>query len=92
MKNVGNGMVTALREHLFDGHVLTQLESAALFGVAGTSFTAEIYRLRREGWVIHSQRVPYAKAMTRMRQFLKFEPPVNLPIREIQFTEYWISK
>jgi len=36
--------------------------------------------------------VPYAAAVVRVNQHAVLEPPPNLPIREIQLTEYQISK
>ena len=84
----GNGV--AATEHLMSGLPLTRLEAITLFGVQ--NLTDLISKLRREGWQIHSQRVPYAKAAVRMKNYIEFEPPSNLPIREILITEYVLKK
>lgn len=80
----------AAREHLAGGKPLTRLEALALYGVA--NLPDVIKEMRRQGWVIKSRNISYAAAMARLNQSVKFEPPKNLPIREIQFTEYWVSK
>lgn len=81
---------TACREYLLDGEKVTQLEASLLFGVGLLSRL--ISRMRREGYVIKSQRCTYAAVVVRVNQYAKLTPPSNLPIREIIFTEYWISK
>jgi len=90
MKKISNGLVTALKEYLLEGNPMTQLESIALFGVPLLS--REISRLRKEGWVINSKKVPYVKALMRVRKHSVFEPPKNLPVKEIHLTEYWVNQ
>ena len=84
----GNGI--AATEHLMSGLPLTRLEAITLFGVQNLADL--VSNLRREGWQIESKRVPYAKAAVRLKEFIKFEPPSNLPIREILITEYVLKK
>jgi hypothetical protein len=90
MKTFRHGLVLAVREHLAEGKPITHLEALTMFGVPG--LTKVISDLRREGWVIKSQTVPYMAALARVNQVAKFMPPANLPIREIRLTEYWMSK
>lgn len=90
MKIFRHGLVLAVREHLAEGKPITHLEALTLFGVPG--LTKVISDLRREGWVIKSQTVPYMAALARVNSAAKFTPPANLPIREIRLTEYWMSK
>jgi Helix-turn-helix domain len=90
MVSFRNGLALAAREHLAGGKPLTRLEALALYGVA--NLPDVIKEMRRQGWVIKSRNVSYAVAMARLNQMLKFEAPKNLPIKEIQFTEYWVSK
>lgn len=90
MKNSTFGIALAAQEHLASGLSLTRLEAIALYGVS--NLTAVITQMRRQGWVIKSRHVPFAVAVTRMNQHAVFKPPANLPIKEIQLTEYWISK
>ena len=58
MGNVKFGVGMAVREHLAEGLPLTRLEAIALFGVS--NLTTIISSLRREGWQIESQLIPYA--------------------------------
>jgi len=90
MKTFRHGLVLAVREHLAEGNPITHLEALTIFGVP--SLTKVISDLRREGWVIKSQTVPYMAALARVNQVAKFTPPANLPIREIRLTEYWLNK
>ena len=90
MSNADFGKVTALKEHLAEGYPLTQLEAVVLFGVP--QITREISTMRKQGWIIKSKRVPYARALARAREFAVIEPPKNLPIRDIHLTEYWVSQ
>ena len=80
----------AVREYLANGQPLTELESVVLFGV--TSLTDLVSSLRKEGWVLNSQRIPYAKAMRRVNEFAVLKPPSELPVRELQLTEWWVAK
>lgn len=84
----GNGV--AATEHLMSGLPLTRLEALILFGVQNLADL--VSNLRREGWQIDSKHVPYAKAAVRLKQHVQFEPPTNLPIREILITEYVLKK
>lgn len=86
-KSIGE---TACREHLIAGNMVTNLEASLLFGVG--NLTRLISRMRLEGNVIKSRSCTYAAALTRINQYAQLTPPKNLPIREILFTEYWISK
>jgi hypothetical protein len=81
---------TACREYLLAGQKITNLEASLLFGVG--HLARLISRMRKEGYVIKSQNCTYAAALVRINQYAKLMPPPNLPIREIIFTEYWISK
>lgn len=90
MKNTRTGLALAVREHLAEGNPITNLEALTLFGVAW--LTRIISDLRREGWIVKSRTVPYTAALARVNEVAKFEPPANLPVREIRLTEYWVSK
>lgn len=90
MKGQKYSAETAAQEHLLEGKPLTRLEALILFGVI--SLPGLIRRLRSKGWVIQSRRISYVAAIKRMEPHARVEPPANLPIRELQLTEYWISK
>lgn len=90
MASYRNGLALAAREHLASGQPLTRLEAIVLYGVA--NLPDIIKELRRQGWVIQSRNISYAIALGRLNKVAHFEPPKNLPIKEIQFTEYWVSK
>lgn len=81
---------TACREYLATGDAITYLEASILFGVG--DLARLISRLRSEGYVIKSKKCTYAAVLVRINKFVNLTPPPNLPIREIIFTEYWLSK
>ena len=80
----------ALREHMLEGNRVSLLEAILLFGVQGPN--AEIGRMKKDGFIIRSQRVPMAKIITRINKYVSCSVPDNLPYREIQMTEYWVSR
>ena len=87
-KNYGN--VMALKEHLLANHKISLLECQLLFGVQ--NLTAEITRLKEEGYIIKSQKVVMAKIITRINKFTTCLAPNNLPTKEIVVTEWWVNK
>lgn len=82
--------VTACKEHILTGNKVTRLEAALLFGVS--NLTDLIHRIRKEGFIVNSKPCTYAAVMVRINKYAHITPPIDLPIREIFFTEYWISK
>jgi len=90
MKANKNGLALAAREHLASGQPITRIEAIVLYGVA--NLPDIIKEMRRQGWIIKSRSVPYATAVTRINKFASLTPPPNLPVRDIHFTEYWVSK
>jgi hypothetical protein len=79
----------ALREHLLAGHRVSLLEAMLLFGVQNPN--AELTRIRKDGFLVKSQRVPMAKIIRRINEYTLCKVPEGLPHREIQLTEYWVS-
>jgi hypothetical protein len=90
MKNQRYGIAMAVKDHLHSGKPITRLEALVLFGVS--NLTDVISEMRKEGWIIQSRPVPFAAAVKRVNEYAVLEPPRNLPVREIQLTEYWMSK
>jgi len=88
MKNYGN--VMALKEHLLEFNKISLLESQLLFGVQ--SLPAEIYRLKRDGYIVKSQRVYLSKVLNRINNYTVCKTPKNLPTNEILVTEWWVCK
>ena len=82
--------VEAMRDHMLEGNLVSLLEAMLLFGVQ--SMSAEIGRIRKEGYVVKSRRVPMTKILVRANQFAACKPPAELPHKEILMTEYWIEK
>ena len=66
------------------------MESQLLFGVQ--NLTAEITRLRNDGYFVKSQRVTMLKIINRINKYTYCKTPENLPTKEILVTEWWISK
>ena len=90
MKTQKYGLTLAAREHLVSGQPLTRLEALVLYGVS--NLTDLVSEMRRQGWVIESRSVPYASAVNRVNKHAVLKPPANLPLRDIQLTEYWVQK
>ena len=80
----------AMREHMLDGNIISKFEAILYFGVQNPS--AEIARMRRNGLLIKSQRVPMTKILVRANKFAKCRPPSELPHKEILMIEYWIEQ
>jgi len=89
MTSVRQGLILAAREHLLEGKPITRLEAIVLYGVP--DLTKLISDIRKQGWTVHSRRIPYAAATWRVNEHAILQPPKNLPIKEIQLTEYWIG-
>lgn len=85
-----NGYVAAAREHLLSGKPLTRMEALVFFGLS--DLTKLVSEMREAKFIIKSRKVSYATVMVRINEHAVFSPPTNLPIREIMFTEYWMSK
>ena len=83
-------LVLAVKEHLLAGNRITHLECIVLFGVP--SLTKVISDMRKEGWVVQSQRVPFVTALRRINECAVLQPPANLPVREVLLTEYWVNQ
>jgi hypothetical protein len=90
MTSFKHGLVMATREHLLEGKAITRLEAIILYGVP--DLTKLISDMRRQGWTVHSRKIPYMAAARRVSGHAILRPPDNLPVKEIQLTEYWVSK
>jgi hypothetical protein len=80
----------ALREHMLDGHRISLLEAMLLFGVKNPN--AELARMKRDGFLIKSERAPMAKILRRVNEHTLCKVPAALPYKEIHMREYWISR
>lgn len=87
--SIKHGKEDAIREHLLTGNPVTRLEALIFFGVS--NLPEVIAGLKRQGFIIKSRNIPYAAAVVRVNQHAVLVPPKDLPIREIQLIEYWIS-
>lgn len=81
----------AIKEYMLAGNPITSLEAGVVFGAVG-GLRAFISKLRKEGWVIESRSISFALAVKRVNEYAVLQPPSNLPIKEIQLTEYWINR
>lgn len=90
MKTLRYGLAMAAKEHLASGLPITRLEAMVLYGVA--NLPDLIKEMRRQGYVIESHLVTYAAAAARINRHAVLQAPANLPVREIQLTEYWVNK
>ena len=78
-----------LKEHMLQGNRVSVLEAFLLFGVQ--NFRATLTGFKREGLLIKSERAPMAKVLRRINEHTVCQTPKELPIREIQVMEWWIS-
>ena len=90
MKALRYGLATAAKEHLAAGEPITRLEALVLYGIS--NLPDVILEMRKQGWVVQSKPVAFAAALARVNRHAQVVPPQNLPVREIQLTEYWVSK
>lgn len=90
MTKIAQSFVDAAKDHLLQGHPITRLEALIFFGVS--NLPEVVYELKKQGFIIQKKSVPFAKAVARVNLQAKLEPPANLPIKDIQLTEYWVSK
>jgi len=80
----------AFLEHMLNGNKVSFLEAFLLFGVR--SPTREFTKIKKKGFLIKSQAVPMAKIIRRINEYTVCKVPKNLPYRESEMREYWISK
>jgi hypothetical protein len=90
MKNERYGNELAAKEHLIAGNIITRLDAMVLFGLP--DLPAMIRRMRKEGWMIKKRQSSFAAAVKRINEYAVLKMPNNLPIRELQLTEYWLSR
>ena len=84
------GNTLALKEYLLDGNSITNLESLLFFGVKNLS--AELTRLKKNGFIIKKQKLSLTKLMKRVNEITTCKLPKELPSNEIIINEWFISK
>ena len=80
----------ALLEHMLEGHAITLLEAMLIFGVQSPNRAFTSYK--RDGFLIEKRTAPMSKVIRRINECTRCSAPENLPVKEIQLTEYWIKK
>ena len=48
-------------------------------------------RMKKDGYLIGSQRVRMAKILARINKYTNAETPADLPTKDILMTEYWVK-
>ena len=84
------GKISALREHMLDGHKVSRLESMVMFGVS--NLPVIVSGMKKNGFLIKSQKTNMISILQRMKKYAICIPPKNLPTKEIFMIEYWVSK
>ena len=87
--NIRHGLHAALKEHFASGKPITRLEALVFYGVA--NLPTAVAGLRKEGWLIKNKSISFAEALRRINEHAVLKTPRDLPTREIQLTEYWVS-
>jgi len=90
MSKLKYGNVTALREYMLLGNKVTILEAMLVFGVQ--ALNRSLTTMKRDGYIIKSQRVSMVKVIRRLNELTVCKPPEELPIKEVVMTEYWIGQ
>ena len=80
----------AMQDHMLEGNSISLIEAMNMFGVCNPA--AQLTKLRKDGFIIHSRRVLMIKIIARMNQYMVMKPPADLPHKECLMMEYWISK
>ncbi len=84
------GKSLALKEYLLKGNKISFIEAGILFGIG--NLWNEIRLIKNDGFIVKSQKVPMALIIRRLNKRVTCTTPDNLPIREINMIEYWISE
>ena len=84
------GNSEALLEYMLNGKNVSILEAILYFGVQSRNraFTS----FKRKGFLIKKKTASMAKVMVRINKNLKCNTPKNLPTKEINMSEYYISR
>ena len=90
MVTVKYGKSSALKEHLLAGNRISFIEASIIFGIG--NLWNQMRLIKKDGFIIKSEKVSMAKIMKRLNQYAVCRPPKNLPVRDIEMIEYWISK
>jgi hypothetical protein len=90
VKKIKYGKTTALKEYLLKGEKISFIEASLLFGVG--NLWNQIRLIKKDGFIIKSKKVSMAKIVKRLNEKILCEPPKNLPVKEIEMIEYWISE
>ena len=84
------GNSEALLEYMLNGKNVSILEAILYFGVQSPNraFTS----FKRKGFLVKKKSASMAKVIVRINKNLKCDTPKNLPIKDINMSEYYISK
>jgi Helix-turn-helix domain len=82
--------IAAAKEHLLSGSEITRLEAIVLYGVP--DLTKIISDLRRDGYEVALESVPYAAALRRVNEVAVLTPPADLPVRNVYLTQYRVIR
>ena len=84
------GKASALKEHLLAGNRISFIEASIIFGIG--NLWNQMKLIKKDGFIVKSEKVSMAKIMRRLNQYAVCKPPKNLPVKYIEMIEYWISK
>ena len=81
-----------------DANKIKELQTGDNLNLADNSIvgvqniTAVISNLRKQGYLVKRTKIPFIKALVRINEKVKVQVPKNLPVKDIEISEYWISK
>lgn len=90
MQNIKYGKASALKDYLLEGNKISFIEASLLFGVG--NLWNQIRLIKNDGFIVNSKKVSMLKIITRLNKKIVCKTPINLPIKDIEMIEYWISK
>ncbi|HAF76747.1 MAG TPA: hypothetical protein DCG42_05440 [Maribacter sp.] len=83
------GLTTLVKDHLIAGKPITRLEAMLIYGIS--NLTPRLTELKQDGYIVKSRTIPLAAAIRRVNKYAMYQPPQNLPVKDILYTEWWVS-
>ena len=83
------GLTALVKDHLISGKPITRLEAMLIYGIG--NLTPRLTELKQDGYIVKSRTIPLAAAIRRVNKYAMYQPPQNLPVKDILYTEWWVG-